>query len=393
MTTQLNTTEPNCRSVAEDGAQQKEATASRAANDAAQPIEKHLAVRPLSTPRALKHQLPLSDILSLQVDKHRQQISDLLSDKAPHADKLLVITGPCSLHDEKAALDYGRRLAELNEQLSDRLMIVMRAYVEKPRTTTGWKGLAYDPDRDGSGNIEQGLLRSRALMLKLVEMGLPLATEALNPMTMLYLDDLISWTAIGARTSESQIHREMISHLGMPVGIKNGTDGTVQNAINAMISASRSHHCLGTDLDGQIAMLDTPGNPDTHIVLRGGRNLTNFDEVSIKATLDQLEKAAQDNTLHAKVIVDCSHDNSQKQHERQLPIAKSVAEQRKGLNGHHANQGIAGVMLESFIEAGNQGMNGPNKDGELTYGLSITDACISWDQTENLLRELHEVMA
>jgi len=290
-------------------------------------------------------------------------------------------------------LDFARRLVELNEQLSDRLLIVMRAYVEKPRTTTGWKGLAYDPERNGSGDIEQGLTRSRALLLNLVEMGLPLATEALNPMTMQYLDDLISWTAIGARTSESQIHREMISHLGMPVGIKNSTDGSVQNAINAMVSASHPHHCLGTDLDGQIAMLDTPGNPDTHVVLRGGRNLTNYDEVSIKAALEHLESAAEHNKVHPKVIVDCSHDNSQKQHERQLEIAKNVVKQRRGGEGSKANTGISGIMLESFIEPGKQGMEGPNKDGNLTYGCSITDACISWNQTEALLRDLHAVMA
>lgn len=388
MTTRLNTQDDAltdvCRSTKH--------TDCSAANDANQPLRKSLAVRPLETPRALKHRLPLADQLALQVDKHRQQISDLLSNNPKESHKLLVITGPCSLHDEKAALDYGRRLAALNEQLSDRLLIVMRAYVEKPRTTTGWKGLAYDPERDGSGNIDLGLTRSRALLLNLIEMGLPLAIEALNPMTMLYLDDLISWTAIGARTSESQIHREMISHLGMPVGIKNGTDGTVQNAINAMISASRSHHCLGMDIDGQIAMLDTPGNPDTHIVLRGGRGITNYDEISIRSTLEQLEQAAQDNQLHPKVIVDCSHDNSQKQHERQIPIAKQVVQQRKGMNGHKHLSGIAGVMLESFIEPGNQGMKGPENDGNLTYGLSITDACISWNQTETLLRELHELM-
>ncbi|MFC3151446.1 3-deoxy-7-phosphoheptulonate synthase [Litoribrevibacter euphylliae] len=392
MTTRLNKQDSALTDTCQSTDHARE-TSSDAANDADQPLQKSLAVRPLETPRALKHRLPLSDHLALQVDKHRQQITDLLSNKPNESNKLLVITGPCSLHDEKAALDYGRRLKALNDQLSDRLMIVMRTYVEKPRTTTGWKGLAYDPERDGSGNIELGLTRSRALLLNLVEMGLPLAIEALSPMTMLYLDDLISWTAIGARTSESQIHREMISHLGMPVGIKNGTDGSVQNAINAMISSSRSHHCLGMDLDGQIAMLDTPGNPDTHIVLRGGRNLTNYDETSIKATLEQLEKAAKSDQLHPKVIVDCSHDNSQKQHERQIPIAQKVVEQRKGLNGHQANQGIAGIMLESFIEPGNQGMNGPNKDGQLTYGLSITDACISWNQTETLLRELHELMA
>ncbi len=354
-------------------------------------ITKSLAVRPLPSPRNLKHNLPLSDELSAQVDRQRLQISTLLAGQDAKQ-RLLIITGPCSLHDEKATLDYGRRLQALNEQLSDRLLIVMRTYVEKPRTTTGWKGLAYDPERDGNGDIEQGLIRSRSLLLKLIEMGLPLATEALNPMTMLYLDDLISWTAIGARTAESQIHREMISHLSMPVGIKNGTDGSVDTAVNAMISASRSHHCLGTDVDGNIAMLDTPGNPDTHVVLRGGRNLTNYDEVSIAKTLVQLNKAASDNEVHPKVIVDCSHDNAQKQHERQIEIAHEVVNQLKGFGSYNENKGIVGLMLESYIESGKQGMEGINNDGNLTYGLSITDPCLGWSQTEALLLDLHKKM-
>lgn len=374
--------------ISEDANTAKHTTA---ANDESS-SKKSVVMKPLPSPRALKSKLVLDDALKRQVKRHRQNISELLSGTSPHSEKLLIITGPCSLHDEKAALEYAQKLQALNAQLSDRLMIVMRAYVEKPRTTTGWKGLAYDPMRDGSGDIEQGLMRSRALLIKLVEMGLPLAIEALNPMTMLYLDDLISWTAIGARTSESQIHREMISHLEMPVGIKNGTDGTVQNAINAMISASRSHHCLATDLDGQIAMFDTPGNADTHIVLRGGRNLTNYDEVSIQHTINQLEKAAENNQLHAKVIVDCSHDNSQKQHERQIPIAHQVVQQRKGLEQYQANQAIAGIMLESYIESGRQDMEGPNGDGVLTYGQSITDACISWNETETLLKEIYQLM-
>ena len=344
-------------------------------------------VRPLPSPRALKQALPLADELQLQVDQQRQQIRQLLQGKD---DRLLVITGPCSLHDPEAALDYGRRLVALNEKLSDRLLIVMRAYVEKPRTTTGWKGLAYDPDRDsshdGAGDINKGLEVSRSLLLQLVEMGLPLATEALNPMTMMYLEDLISWTAIGARTAESQIHREMISHLSMPVGIKNGTDGSVDTAMNAMVSASRSHHCLGMDVDGNIAMLNTPGNSDTHVVLRGGRNLTNYDAKSIEETLKQLIQAKTKNDIHAKVIVDCSHANAEKQHERQLAIATQVVEQRKV-----GNKGISGIMLESFIEAGNQGMNGPNNQG-LEYGVSITDPCISWKQTEELLYVLHQLL-
>jgi len=206
----------------------------------------------------------------------------------------------------------------------------------------------------------------------------------LNPMTMMYLEDLISWTAIGARTAESQIHREMISHLSMPVGIKNGTDGSVDTAVNAMVSASRSHHCLGMDVDGNIAMLDTPGNPDTHVVLRGGRKLTNYDAASIEQALIQLDAVKGKNDIHAKVIVDCSHDNAQKQHERQLDIATEVVAQR-----NEGNKAIVGVMLESFLKAGKQGMKGPKGEG-LEYGLSITDSCLSWEQSQDLLVNLHQ---
>lgn len=343
------------------------------------------AVRQLCTPRELKHQLTLSDALVLQIEQQRQQVRDVLNGDD---ERLLIVTGPCSLHDEQAALDYGKRLAALNEQLSDKLLIVMRAYVEKPRTNIGWKGLAYDPQRDGRGNMEQGISRSRRLMIQLAELGLPLATEALNPLTMLYLDDLISWTAIGARTAESQTHREMVSHLPMPVGIKNGTDGSATTAVNAMISARHSHHTLGLDVDGQIAMLDTPGNPDTHLVLRGGKNIegntiTNYDAASIAASLATLAAGG----VNAKVMVDCSHDNAEKQHQRQIEIAKQVVSQRAA-----GNKAIIGLMLESFLEEGKQGMAGEKGDGQLTYGKSITDPCISWGQTENLLCELHDTL-
>lgn len=343
-----------------------------------------LAVRPLPAPATLKQSLPLSAACVQQIEEHRQALINILqgTDK-----RLLVITGPCSLHDEAAALEYGKKLKQLSDKLHQKIFIVMRAYVEKPRTTTGWKGLAYDPKRDGSGDIELGLTRSRQLLIELIKLGLPLATEALNPMTMMYLDDVIAWTAIGARTAESQIHREMISHLTMPVGIKNGTDGSVDTAVNAMISASRSHHCLGMDTNGNIAMLDTPGNPDTHVVLRGGRNLTNYDENSIAKTITQLQQAKIENTLHAKVIVDCSHDNSQKNHENQIPIALDVVQQKA--NG---NANISGIMLESFLEAGKQSMEGCEHYGCLKYGMSITDACISWEQTQTLLQDIADVL-
>ena len=334
------------------------------------------AVRPLSTPRQLKADMPLSEELAVQVEQQRQQIRDLLEG---NDQRLLIVTGPCSIHDEEAVLDYGHRLAGLNEQLKDKLLIVMRAYVEKPRTSVGWKGLAYDPARNGKGDMAEGIRRSRTIMLKLANLGLPLATEALNPLVMRYLDDLVSWTAIGARTSESQTHREMVSHLPMPVGIKNSTDGSASNAINAMISARHSHHTLGVDVDGQMAMLDTPGNPDTHLVLRGGHGLTNYDAASIAASLAELEQGG----CHAKVMVDCSHANACKQHERQIPIALEVVDQKLA-----GNDGILGLMLESFITAGRQ-----NDSGKLVYGQSITDACIGWVETEKLLRGIHQKLS
>lgn len=331
------------------------------------------AVCPIKSPKQMKAEMPLTDHLALQVESQRQAIRDILNGKD---DRLLVITGPCSVHDEEAVLDYGMRLVRLNQRLKDKMLIVMRAYMEKPRTSIGWKGMAYDPRRNGKGDMEMGLEKSRSIMLQLVELGLPTATEALHPLVMNYLDDLISWTAIGARTAESQTHREMVSHLPMPTGIKNSTDGSADNAINAMISARHSHHTLGLDLNGDIAMLDTPGNPDTHLVLRGGHGLTNYDEASIAEALGTLKAKG----CHEKVLVDCSHANACKQHDRQVGIAEEVVRQRV-----EGNQGILGIMLESFIEAGRQ-----DDQGELVYGQSITDPCISWNQTRELLTRLHQ---
>ena len=343
-------------------------TATHAANDS--------RAKEVLSPLQVKNLVPVSDELHLAIESSKQQIRDILNGKD---DRLLVVTGPCSIHDEQAALEYGLKLAELNEKLSDKLFIVMRTYVEKPRTSIGWKGFAYDPERDGCGNMEQGILRSRKLMLQLAQMGLPLATEALNPLVMMYMEDVISWVAIGARTSESQTHREMVSSLDIPVGIKNNTNGSSDTAINAMISAAHSHHTLGLNSNGQIAMIDTPSNPDTHLVLRGGKTasgevITNYDEASIEAAVASLSGK----NVNTKVMVDCSHDNAQKQHLRQIDIAKEVVNLKR--NG---NQNILGLMLESFIEEGNQSMG-----AELEYGKSITDPCISWSQTEALLLDL-----
>ena len=250
----------------------------------------------------------------------------------------------------------------------------MRAYLEKPRTTVGWKGLLYDPERTGAGDLNEGLRRSRRLLLNLAAMGLPLATEALSPFAMDFLGDLVSWTAIGARTTESQVHREMVSGLPMPTGFKNGTDGGIAVATNAMKSASHPHHHLGVSATGAPVMITTRGNPDTHLVLRGGRGITNYDAASIEQAVGALAEAG----LSTAVMVDCSHDNACKQAERQLDIAREVMAQRRAGNQH-----IRGLMLESFLEPGRQ------DDGEdLRYGCSITDPCLGWAQTEALIRSL-----
>lgn len=319
----------------------------------------------------LRGRFPVGDPLTRQIAGHREAIRRVLHGED---ERTLIVVGPCSIHDEQAALDYGRKLKALADEVSDRFLIVMRAYLEKPRTTVGWKGLLYDPERTGKGDLKQGLERSRQLLLGLSELGLPLATEALGPFMMDYLGDLVSWTAIGARTTESQIHREMVSGLPMPVGFKNGTDGSIGVAVNAMKSGAHPHHHMGISHCGSPAMISTPGNPDTHLVLRGGRGITNYDELSVARAAEELEKAG----VNAAMLVDCSHDNARKQAERQADIAREVmAQKRKG------NRQIKGLMLESFLEFGRQ------DDGDnLVYGCSLTDPCLGWEQTQALLRSL-----
>lgn len=335
------------------------------------------AIRKTPSPQELKNALVVSAELASQIEHQRQQIRDILSG---HDSRLLLVVGPCSVHDEDAVLEYAERLQSLNHEVQSRILIVMRAYVEKPRTSVGWKGYAYDPLRSGQGDMALGLEKSRRMMLRVAQLGLPIATEALNPLVMQYLDDLVSWTAIGARTSESQIHREMVSYLSMPVGIKNSTDGSAQNAINAMLAAQHSHHTLGVNAEGAIAMLDTPGNKDTHLVLRGGNGITNYDAESIAAALTSLSKAG----CAQKVMVDCSHANACKQHERQLEVALDVVTQRQA-----GNSGIMGIMLESFLEPGRQN----DTNVPLVYGQSITDPCLGWEQTRTLLLDLYESLA
>ena len=290
--------------------------------------------------------------------------------------RLLVVVGPCSLHDPKAALDYAQRLAELSRELGDRMFIVMRTYFEKPRTTIGWKGLINDPRMDGSCEIEEGLRIARKLLIEINELGLAAGTEFLDPIVPQYIAELISWAAIGARTTESQTHREMASGLSMPVGFKNGTDGGLQIAIDAMAAARTPHSFVGIDQEGYTCVVRTTGNPAGHVVLRGGRSRGNYDPESIAEASRQLTSQRLPNVL----MVDCSHANSGKQHARQEEVWRSILEQRAA-----GNRAIIGAMIESFLFEGNQPV--PKSPGELKYGVSVTDACISWETTERILRQ------
>jgi 3-deoxy-7-phosphoheptulonate synthase len=329
------------------------------------------AVR-LLTPRALKTQLPASEAVNRAVVASRQSVTRILKQQDP---RLLVVVGPCSIHDVKGALEYGTLLSSIRKDLSEQLEIVMRVYFEKPRTTLGWKGLINDPHLDGSYDIETGLKRARELLLELTALGLPTATEFLDPIIPQYIDDLLTWAAVGARTTESQTHREMASGLSMPVGFKNGTDGSLQIALDAMISARSPHSFLGIDQEGVTSIIRTTGNAIGHVVLRGGRARPNYDAASLRDAEQQLGKAG----LPAVLMVDCSHANSGKQHARQEEVWMSVIDQRV-----EGNQAIIGVMLESYLHEGSQPF--PRKPAELCYGVSITDACLGWEATERMLR-------
>ncbi|MGQ0286203.1 3-deoxy-7-phosphoheptulonate synthase [Pasteurellaceae bacterium 22721_9_1] len=327
----------------------------------------------LITPAELKQKLPLPQNLRSQIENHRRDISNIIHKKDP---RLLVVIGPCSVHDPIAALDYAKRLKALSDELKDQLYIVMRVYFEKPRTTVGWKGLINDPKIDGSFDVEHGLHIARQLLLELVEMGLPLATEALDPMTPQYLADLFSWSAIGARTTESQTHRELASGLSMAVGFKNGTDGSLDIAINALKSASAGHSFIGINQQGQVNLLHTEGNPDGHVILRGGKT-PNYEAEFVKQCEEALEKAG----LPSAIMIDCSHGNSNKDYRRQPLVAENALQQIV-----EGNSSIIGLMLESHINAGNQSADQPVAN--MQYGVSITDACIDWQTTDQLLRRL-----
>ena len=318
----------------------------------------------------LKQQLPLTPALSQQVAAHRDAIRAILNAEDP---RLLVIVGPCSIHDPQSALQYAGKLARLASEVSDTMLLVMRAYVEKPRTTVGWKGLAYDPHLDGSDDMAGGLTLSRELMLEMIRLGLPVATELLQPMAAGYFDDLLSWVAIGARTTESQIHREMASGLSMPVGFKNGTDGGVTVAVDAMRSAAHPHRHFGVDSQGHPAIIQTAGNPDTHMVLRGGHPGPNHDRESVSQIKSELNRL----NIPSRIMVDCSHANSSKDPLRQPFVFNDVLEQR--LQG---DLSLIGMMLESHLFEGCQPLS-----ASLRYGVSVTDGCLGFSATEQLLLE------
>ncbi len=330
----------------------------------------------LITPTDLKAKLPLTDAARETVLESRQTIRNILDGK-DH--RLFVVVGPCSIHDIDAAKDYAERLKKLAADLSDTLYIVMRVYFEKPRTTVGWKGLINDPHMNDSFEIEEGLHIARQLLLDLSEMHLPLSTEALDPISPQYLQDLIAWSAIGARTTESQTHREMSSGLSCPVGFKNGTDGGLTVAINALQSVEHPHSFLGIDSDGQVAVIRTRGNDYGHIVLRGGNGKPNYDSVSVALCEKELEKAG----IKSNIMVDCSHANSNKDPMLQPLVMENVANQI--IEG---NRSIVGLMIESNLKWGNQSI--PANLDELEYGVSVTDACIDWETTENALRAMRD---
>jgi len=333
--------------------------------------------RPLLAPRELKVALPMSERANATVVAGRDAVRAILRRRDP---RLLVVVGPCSIHDPNAAMDYARRLALLQPAVADQFQLVMRVYFEKPRTTIGWKGLINDPHLDGSYDVDTGLRVARRLLLAVNELGLPAGTEFLDPVVPQYLADLVTWAAIGARTTESQTHREMASGLSMPVGFKNGTDGSLQIAFDAMMSARHPHHFLGINENGNVSVVQTLGNEDGHVVLRGGRARTNYDAASIAEAGEQLRKSG----LPDGLMVDCSHANSGKQHAKQEEVWQNLIAQRA-----EGCQPMIGVMLESHLFEGSQPLK---PAAELRYGISITDACLGWEVTERMLRHGAEVL-
>jgi len=327
----------------------------------------------IATPAEVKSQLPLSDDLATTITNHRHILQNILNGTDA---RLFVVVGPCSIHDPEAALDYAQKLKKLAHEVSDQIVLVMRVYFEKPRTTTGWKGLINDPHLNGSFDIVTGLHKARKLMLDLVSLGLPIASEALDPISPQYLADLISWSAIGARTTESQTHREMASGLSSPVGFKNATDGSLKVAIDALQAVSSPHSFLGINQKGQVAIVRTKGNAYGHVVLRGGGGKPNYDP----ETVNHCVLALTEKNLPANIVIDCSHENSNKDPSKQEEAFTSAINQRIA-----GNNAIIGMMLESNLGWGNQQI--PKNLADLEYGVSITDACIDWDNTERIIKQ------
>ncbi len=344
-------------------------------NSTSLPLE-NLRVRGVTrliTPTQIKEQLPASPAQMETVQRGREQARAILRGED---DRLLVVVGPCSIHDPEAALDYARRLAALSKEVADRYFIVMRVYFEKPRTTVGWKGLINDPLMDDSCDMAHGIALARKILLDVTSLGLPTGTEFLDPIIPQYIADLVSWSAIGARTTESQTHREMASGLSMPVGFKNSTDGSVQVSIDAMRSSRTPHSFLGIDQDGSTSIVKTTGNPDGHVVLRGGRDGTNYEPHQVAAACEVLKKSG----LHPTLMVDCSHANSNKDPKRQPIVWQSILDQRAD-----GRREIIGAMLESNLQFGAQPLG--TDPSALQYGVSITDGCMNWEMTEELLRK------
>ncbi|SDX90981.1 3-deoxy-D-arabinoheptulosonate-7-phosphate synthase [Micromonospora pattaloongensis] len=335
-------------------------------------------VVPLTTPALLHHELPLDDALTAAVLDGRRAVGRVL-DRSD--DRLMVVVGPCSVHDPAAALEYAHRLAPVARRLSGDLLVVMRVYFEKPRSTVGWKGLINDPGLDGSGDVNTGLRTARALLLEVVRAGLPVGCEFLDPIMPQYIADTVAWGAIGARTVESQVHRQLASGLSMPVGMKNRPDGSIATAVDAIRAAGVPHVFPGIDVSGTPAILHTRGNADGHLVLRGARNAPNYHAEAVAGALELLRAAG----LPERLVIDASHDNSGKDHRRQPIVADAVAEQLAA-----GQRGIVGVMLESFLVPGRQDLE-PTR--ELVYGQSITDACVGWDETEAVLERLARAVA
>ena len=337
---------------------------------------------PIPAPRAFLRELPLTEEMSDLVLRSRQEIRDVLHGRD---DRLLVIVGPCSIHDPKAAREYAERLAAVNRELNDRLVIVMRTYFEKPRTTIGWKGLINDPDLDGRFNIRKGMWLARKVLTDVLSLGLPTAIEWLDPITPQYLCDLICWGAIGARNTESQVHRELASGLSMPIGFKNSTDGSIKAAADSCYTSAFEHHFLSINLDGRVISAETKGTPDCHLVLRGSSHGPNYDPESVAAALEALKASKASGPSEHGLVIDAAHGNCGKDENREAEVVEEIAARIAA-----GEQGILGVMMESFLKGGHQK---PAPLDQLVYGQSITDACVPWDRTEQLLHTLADAVA